>query len=276
MGEVIVRLSGVSKRYRTVGRFFGSNRAEVRAVSEVSLEIRAGQAFGLVGESGSGKSTLARMMLGLEAPSAGYIEIDGIRLPARSRREIMALRRRIQIVFQDPYGALDPMMTVGSSIEEPLVNLTAMDRAARRRVAMTLLEDVGLPERMYDAYPHQLSGGERQRVCIARALAPGPGILVCDESVSALDKSIQAQVLSLLERLRHKHGLTCVFISHDLAVINRLCDEVAVMYHGSLVERGSRERVLFEPQHAYTRALVEAATYFLDGIPQRHAADTPA
>ena len=274
MSAPIIRLIDVSKRYRTVGHYFGTSRTDVQAVQGVSLEIHAGQAFGLVGESGSGKSTLARMVMGLEAPSSGSIEVNGIALPARGGdRE--ALRRGIQIVFQDPYAALDPMMTIGASIEEPLINLTSMERGVRRAAVMELLNDVGLPARMYDAYPFQLSGGERQRVCIARALAPRPRIVVCDEPVSSLDKSIQAQIIDLLDSLRRKHGLTYLFISHDLAVINRLCDEVAVMYRGSLVERGSRSQVLFEPRHAYTRSLVEAARYFLEGIPGRALQDGP-
>lgn len=263
-----VRLDGVHKRYRTIGRYFGRQRTEVHAVQDVSLSIGAGQSFGLVGESGSGKSTLARMIMGLEKPSSGTIEVDGMRLPVRGERERLALCRSVQIVFQDPYAALDPMMTIGASIEEPLINLTTMERSARKDAVMALLHDVGLPERLYDAYPFQLSGGERQRVCIARALAPKPRIVICDEPVSSLDKSIQAQILDLFLTLQRKHGLTYLFISHDLAVINRVCDEVAVMYRGRLVERGSRSQVLFEPQHAYTRSLVEAARYFLDGVPR--------
>ncbi len=271
MTAPVVRLEGVNKRYRTVGRYFGGARSEVHAVQGVSLEIHAGQAFGLVGESGSGKSTLARMIMGLEQASSGTVEVNGMRLPARGAGARIELCRSVQIVFQDPYGSLDPMMTIGASIEEPLTNLTALQRSARKDAVMALLHDVGLPERMYDAYPFQLSGGERQRVCIARALAPKPRIVICDEPVSSLDKSIQAQILDLFQDLQRKHGLTYLFISHDLAVINRLCDEVAVMYRGRLVERGPRSQVLFEPQHVYTRSLVEAARYFLEGIPRLRA-----
>ena len=268
MSVPIIRVEGVSKRYRTVGHYFGGGRTEVHAVKDVSLEIRAGQAFGLVGESGSGKSTLARMVMGLETATSGRIEVDGIALPLRTRESAAALRRTIQIVFQDPYAALDPMMTIGASIEEPLVNLTAMSGTERRAQVLSLLRDVGLPERVVDAYPFQLSGGERQRVCIARALAPRPRIVVCDEPVSSLDKSIQKQVIDLLESLRCKHGLTYLFISHDLAVINRLCDEVAVMYRGSVIEQGGRAQVLFRPRQDYTRRLVDAARYFQQGIPR--------
>ncbi|MCC6301416.1 MAG: ABC transporter ATP-binding protein [Gammaproteobacteria bacterium] len=271
MSASIIRIEGVSKRYRTVGGHFGGGRAEVHEVKDVSLEIRAGQAFGLVGESGSGKSTLARMVMGLETATSGHIEVDGIRLPVHNRGDAMVLRKTIQIVFQDPYAALDPMMKIGASIEEPLVNLTVMEAAGRRVMALSLLHDVGLPERVYDAYPFQLSGGERQRVCIARALAPRPRIVVCDEPVSSLDKSIQKQVIDLLESLRRKHGLTYFFISHDLAVINRLCDEVAVMYRGSVIEQGARDQVLFRPRQDYTRRLVDAARYFQEGIPRLSA-----
>lgn len=276
MSVPIIRIEGVSKRYRTVGRYFGGGRTEVHAVKDVSLQIRAGQAFGLVGESGSGKSTLARMVMGLETATSGRIEVDGIALPLRTRENAAVLRRAVQIVFQDPYAALDPMMTIGASIEEPLVNLTAMSGTERRAQVLSLLHDVGLPERVVDAYPFQLSGGERQRVCIARALAPRPRILVCDEPVSSLDKSIQKQVIDLLESLRRKHGLTYLFISHDLAVINRLCDEVAVMYRGSVVEQGSCAQVLFQPRHDYTCGLVDAARYFLEGIPRLSGAGSGA
>jgi ABC-type glutathione transport system ATPase component len=156
------------------------------------------------------------------------------------------------------------MMKVGTSVEEPLINLTPMDAVARQHRVREVLRDVGLPERLHDAYPWQISGGERQRACIARALAPAPQILICDEPVSALDKSIQGQIIELLKALKVRHGLTCLFISHDLTVVNALCDRVAVMYQGRIVEDGDRNQVLFDPQHDYTRALVDAARYFLE------------
>lgn len=264
----IIRIEGVNKRYRTVGRYLGGGRTEVHAVRDVSLNIAAGQAFGLMGESGSGKSTLARMVMGLETPSGGFIEVDGTRLPARGRNNVSVLRKTIQIVFQDPYVALDPMMTIGASIEEPLINLTPMSAAERREAVLGALQDVDLPERMYDAHPFQLSGGERQRVCIARALVSRPRIVVCDEPVSSLDKSVQAQIIDLLRSLQRKYGLTYLFISHDLSVINRLCSEIAVMYRGCIVEQGSCEQVLFHPRHGYTGSLVEAARYFQEAIPR--------
>ncbi|MCP5327407.1 MAG: ATP-binding cassette domain-containing protein [Steroidobacteraceae bacterium] len=266
MSTAAIRLSQVSKSYRSTGRYFGSRSSQVQAVRDVSLEIAAGAAFALVGESGSGKSTLARMITGLEAPDAGRIEVSGMVLLPRTRHEWQTLRRRVQIVFQDPYSALDPLMTIGRSIEEPLISLTDLPASTRRGRVVDALHSVGLPDRVYDAYPHQLSGGERQRVCIARALAPRPDIIVCDEPVSALDRCTQSQVIELLRELKRERNLTYVFISHDLSTVELLCDEVAVMRQGEIIEHGPCSRVMAVPEQPYTRDLLEAARYFQQGL----------
>ena len=266
MSTVAIGLRQVSKSYRSTGRYFGAPGSKVQAVRDVSLEIPAGTAFALVGESGSGKSTLARLIIGLEAPDAGRIEVGGMAVPARSRRDRQALRRRVQIVFQDPYAALDPLMTIGRSVEEPLINLGDWPASIRRGMVVDVLRSVGLPERVQAAYPHQLSGGERQRVCIARALAPRPDIVVCDEPVSALDRCTQSQVVELLRELKRERELTYLFISHDLSTVERLCDEVAVMRQGEIIERGPRAQVMAAPRQPYTRDLLEAARYFQQGL----------
>jgi ABC-type dipeptide/oligopeptide/nickel transport system ATPase subunit len=173
----------------------------------------------------------------------------------------------VQIVFQNPYTALDPLMTIGASIEEPLVNFTSLGKTERQRQVLDLLHDVGLAERFLHVYPYQLSGGERQRACIARAIALRPKFLVCDEVVSSLDKSVQVQVLHLLKDLKQQYGLTYLFISHDLAVVNYLCDRVAVMLQGEIVELGERQEVLFQPAHPYTQALLASTSYFLNDTP---------
>jgi oligopeptide/dipeptide ABC transporter ATP-binding protein len=255
-------LENVSKAYRTVGTWRRGDGHQVMAVQNVSLRVHQGEVYGLMGESGSGKSTLARLILALEQPSAGKVLIGGMNVSEMNREAIRNLRREIQIIFQDPYGALDPLQTVEAAIEEPLLNFTSDNKAQRAQRVLELLLEVGLPVRLARAYPYQLSGGERQRVCIARALAPGPKLLICDEPVSALDKSIQGQILNLLTNLRRRQGLTYLFISHDLAVINQVSTRVGVMLRGRLVEEGSRLQVLLHGAHPYTRILMAAAAYF--------------
>lgn len=268
----MLAVESLTKTYHTVGGFFGRDRHRVTAVHEVSFAIRPGEAFGLVGESGSGKSTLARLMVGLERPTRGRVFIAGTDIGTLTRRALRALRREVQIVFQNPYTALDPLMTIGASIEEPLVNFTSLGKTERQRQVLDLLRDVGLAERFFHAYPYQLSGGERQRACIARAIALRPKFLVCDEVVSSLDKSVQIQVLHLLKELKQQYGLTYLFISHDLAVVNYLCDRVAVMLRGEIVELGGRQEVLFQPAHPYTQALMASTSHFLK---RRVKSDTP-
>ncbi|WP_127474032.1 dipeptide ABC transporter ATP-binding protein [Microbacterium sulfonylureivorans] len=245
---------GVSKTYHRRGK------PPVAAVRDVSIEIAPGAALAVVGESGSGKSTLARMIVGLEQPDEGDIRIGGGERTAlpRSRAERLARARSVQMVFQDPYLSLDPRITAGRAIEDALrLHATLTTADARARV-VTLLESVGLEEKHAAARPRTLSGGQRQRVAIARALAVGPDLLVMDEATSALDVSVQAQVLDVVAEVRRDRGLTLLFISHDLAVVRRVCDETVVMRHGEIVERGATAQLLAAPSHAYTRRLIES------------------
>jgi len=224
----------------------------------IDLSVRWGESWGIVGESGSGKSTLLRLLLALEAPDAGEVRFDGIRITGLPDRRIRPLRRRFQAVFQDAYASLDPRLSVRSIVGEPLLaHGLASGRAVDRRVG-ELLEAVGLPPDFSQRRPTTLSGGERQRVAIARALAPGPELLLLDEPVSALDLSFRAQILELLDGLRRELGLTTVTISHELETIRRLCGRVAVMYRGTLVETGPSSAVLSEPRHPYTALLLAA------------------
>ena len=247
-GEPLLRLDGVRKHFPQRRRG-GFRRPEpVRAVDDVTLDVRAGETLGIVGESGTGKTTLARMMTGMLAPSAGTITLDGTDIRRRPGGSV-------QMVFQDPLSSLNPRRTVGESIADPL-RLSGV-RDPRPRVE-DLLERVGLAVREYDRYPHQLSGGMRQRVGIARALAPHPRLIVCDEPVSSLDVTTQAQVLALLEDVREEFGLTVVFVSHDLAVLRQIADRVAVLYEGRIVEIGETAQVYAEPRHPYTKELLAA------------------
>jgi ABC-type glutathione transport system ATPase component len=240
-------------------------REPVRALDGVSLAVYPGDRLGLVGESGSGKSTLARLLLALEAPTSGEIRFAGAPVIAQRKASTAALRRAVQIVFQDPLGSLDPRLTVGDSIAEPLRALR-VPGDHRARVA-ELLTAVGLAPGAARRYPHQFSGGQRQRVAIARALAPGPRVLVADEAVSALDVSVRAQVLNLLDDLVDRLGLTLVFISHDLAVVRHLCTRMAVLYHGRVVEDAATDDVYTAPSHPYTRALLDAVPRLRPGPP---------
>ncbi len=243
----------------------------VPAVVDVSLALAAGEAVGLVGESGSGKSTIGRLLLGLLAPTQGRIVFDGIALTGASASVLRGLRRRMQLVFQDPYASLDPRRRVGAQIADGLViHGLASGRAAEAR-ARALLAEVGLLPEHAERYPHQFSGGQRQRVGIARALATGPDFLVADEPVSALDVSVQAQVLALLADLCRRRGLTLLFISHDLPVVRHLCARVVVLYLGRVMEEGTTEAVFAAPRHPYTQALLAAAPRLDPSRRQRRA-----
>jgi peptide/nickel transport system ATP-binding protein len=234
-------------------------RSTVRAVEDVSFDIHAGETLGLVGESGCGKTTVGRLILRLEDPTAGEIRFGGLNLAAASPREMKALRRKVQVIFQDPYSSLNPRMTVGQIIAEPMhVYDLLQGRKADDRVADLLLQ-VGLRPEMAARYPHQLSGGQRQRVGIARALAMEPSFIVCDEAVSALDVSIQGQIINLLEELQRSHGLAYLFIAHDLAVVRHISTRVVVMYFGRVMEVADRDTLYREPLHPYTKLLLDAA-----------------
>lgn len=247
----------VSKRFGGGG--FLARGAPLTAVDHVTLGVARGATLGIVGESGSGKSTLARIMVGLLTPSEGAIALDGAMVDASSRAGRRALRKRVQFVFQDPASAFNPRRTIGQSLEAPLVGLTGMSARERRDRIGELLDLVGLRPEHAERHPHEFSGGQLQRAGIARALCPAPDIVVLDEPVSALDVSVQAQVLALLRKLRAERGLTMVFVSHDLAVVEALCDRVAVMEKGRMVEEGACRAVLSEPSADYTKALLAAA-----------------
>jgi oligopeptide transport system ATP-binding protein len=231
---------------------------EVKAVDGVSFEIREGETLGLVGESGSGKSTTGFCILQLLKPTSGSVRFEGQELTELGREEIRRTRREMQIVFQDPYSSLDPRMTVGDIVSEPLVVHGIGNRGRRRETVKNLLDVVGFNPNFTNRYPHEFSGGQRQRIGIARALALNPKLIVCDEPVSALDVSIQAQILNLLKDLQRDFGLTYLFIAHDLAVVRAMSDRIAVMNQGKLVEIGPAESVYTEPKEDYTRALLSA------------------
>ena len=254
----LLEVRDLVKHYPVRSGVFGRQSGSIRAVDGVSFSLAPGESLGLVGESGCGKTTLGRCLLRLIEPTAGSIRFRGQELVGLSQARLRPLRRQLQMIFQDPYGSLNPRMTVGDILTEPLtVHGLAKGTAAVAR-ATGLLAQVGLPAESLTRYPHQFSGGQRQRICIARALTLTPGLIVCDEPVSALDVSVQAQVLNLLKDLQREHGVAYLFISHDLAVVAHLCHRVAVMYLGEIVELGPVEAIYQRPLHPYTQALLSA------------------
>lgn len=251
--EPMLRLEQLTKRFA-----LPAGAGEVTAVNEVSIAVHPGETLGVVGESGSGKSTLARMILNLEKPTSGRVLVDGVDTSRMKREELRQLRRRMQVVFQNPYAYLDPRFTLAEIVEEPLRSFRIGTRAERMARVRELFDMVALPVSAMSRKPAELSGGQRQRLAIARALSVRPSILVCDEPTSALDVSVQAQILGLLRELKRELGVTMVFISHDLAVVRQVCDSVAVMRFGDLVEHGTADQVFRDPRHPYTRELLDA------------------
>jgi ABC-type oligopeptide transport system ATPase subunit len=258
MSEPLLKVRGLRKSYPIRGGFWGRGGEEFVAVDGIDLDIAPGETLGLVGESGCGKTTTGRCILRLIEPSAGEIQFDGQDVLQLERGALRRMRRQMQIVFQDPYGSLNPRMTIGAAIEEPLIVHRLGDRDERRSRVDELLRRVGLSGDHAQRYPHEFSGGQRQRIGIARALAVNPRFIVADEPVSALDVSIQAQVLNLLAELQEELGLSYLFIAHDLAVVEHLSHRIAVMKAGKIVETGPTEAIVGSPQHPYTRQLLAA------------------
>ena len=256
--DTLLQVRGLVKHFVVRKGLFGSAAARVRAVDGVSFEVGAGCTFAVVGESGCGKSTVARALLRLIEPDAGEIRLGGQDLRALHGEALRRMRSRLQMVFQDPYGSLNPRMTAGAMLAEPLLLHESLSAAQREARVAELLGLVGLPADAQARYPHEFSGGQRQRLAIARALAARPQVIVCDEPVSALDVSIQAQILNLLTDLQQRLGLAYVFISHDLAVVRQVATDIGVMYLGKLVETGPAAEVFRRPRHPYTQALLAA------------------
>ena len=251
MTNALLSVDSLTKR-------FGSGNNQHTAVDAVTFELREGEVLGIVGESGSGKSTTVRCLVGLERPDSGSLMYDGINLRSATFAQQRRFRSEVQMVFQDPYSSLDPRMTIRRIVEEPLIVRGGLTPAKRLERVIEILELVGLSAEHLSRYPRSFSGGQRQRIAIARALVGSPRVLICDEPVSALDVSVQAQVLNLLRDMQQKLSLTVLFIAHDLAVVRYLCDRLVVMENGKAVEQGTREQVYGSPASAYTRSLLDA------------------
>ena len=257
MSAPVLETRHITRDYHTGGGLFGRGRT-IHAVRDANLRVDKGRTLAIVGESGSGKSTWARILTLIDAPTSGELFIDGDKIDIARTGVSKQLRRKVQMVFQNPYGSLNPRQKIGDVLAEPLAINTDIPASERADRAMTMLRKVGLGPEHFNRYPHMFSGGQRQRIAIARALMLNPSLLVLDEPVSALDLSVQAQILNLLADLQDEFHLTYVFISHDLSVVRYIADEVMVMYLGEVVEQGTREQLFADPQHAYTRALFAA------------------
>ena len=261
----LLEVTDLARSYRLPREKLFSAPPRIDALRGVSLRVENGHSLGVVGESGSGKSTLARLVMALDQPDAGQVKVLGQDLHRLAPPALRAARRDFQMVFQDPYGSLDPRQRVARIVAEPLQALRLASRAEQREQAVQALAEVGLRASDLDKFPHEFSGGQRQRIAIARALITRPRLIVADEPVSALDVSVQAQVLNLLQDLQQQHGLGYLLISHDLAVVQQLCDEVVVLYQGQIVERGAPAQLFRDAQHPYTRALVAAVPRIAPG-----------
>lgn len=256
--ESLYQIQGVKKYYPIKSGLMKRTKAHVKAVDGVTLDIKEGETIGVVGESGCGKSTLGRAVLGLDSLTEGKLVYRGNDITDHSRRQLKPYKKEMQMIFQDPYASLNPRQRVGDALEEVFIIHTSYNSKKRKEKVVELLEEVGLSEDHYDRYPHEFSGGQRQRVGIARAIALNPSFIVCDEAVSALDVSIQAQVIKLLKQLQERYHLTYLFISHDLGVVKHVCDRVLVMYLGHMVELAPVDKLYKNPQHPYTEALLSA------------------
>jgi peptide/nickel transport system ATP-binding protein len=268
--DPLLEVRGLTKRFPLARDLLGRPTAWRVAVDEVSLSVERGQTVGLVGESGSGKSTLARLILRLVPASSGTVLFDGFDVTRASAAELHNFRERAQIVFQDPFGSMDPRFKVGEVVAEGMDHLRMSGKARRRRVS-ELLELVHLPQNAADRFPHEFSGGQRQRISIARALAVNPEFVVADEPVSALDVSMQSQVLNLMRELQTRLGLTYLFISHDMAVVRFMADHVAVMKLGKLVEVAPADEIFQNPKHSYTQSLLDSVPSLLRGLPSQRS-----
>jgi peptide/nickel transport system ATP-binding protein/oligopeptide transport system ATP-binding protein len=256
--ETLLHVENLHKAFKVSANHLGAAKQLLKAVDGVSFELRTGETLGLVGESGCGKSTTGKLLLRLLEPDSGTVRFDGKTVTGMPKRELTALRRDMQIIFQDPYSSLNPRMRVGEIIGEPLIIHSLAKGSNVREQVLTLMKKVGLSPEHYERYPHEFSGGQRQRIGIARTLAVQPRMVIADEPVSALDLSIQAQIINLLKDLQEEFGLTYLFISHDLGVIEHVCDRVAVMYLGRIVEVADAEQLYRKPCHPYTEALLNA------------------
>lgn len=254
----LLKVEGLKQHFPIKGGMLGRTVNHVKAVDGISFEIYEGETVSIVGESGCGKSTTGRAILRLEEPTEGSVKFEDVELTSLSKKDMRAKRKDLQIIFQDPYASINPRQTVADILNEAMTIQNSVPKNKRRQRIIELLETVGLNEYQADRYPHEFSGGQRQRIGIARALAVDPKLIICDEAVSALDVSIQAQVLNLLEELQEQYKLTYLFISHDLGVVRHISDRVIVMYLGKIVEIGEREEIFERPKHPYTKALLSA------------------